>query len=212
MMIFLAVIILGIFAIILGIIFLALYQPYFLVKFIQNSIPNITFIFPTLNNIFSLTFDDGPNPPHTDQLLDVLDKYEAKATFFFIGSQVNEHPDYIEKCIKRGHQVANHLYTHRPAILLSENQFMESLEKTESLLRQDQNYKMFRPSSGWIRPGLLKIAKNKGYEIVLGSAYVSDTKNVPYWYMLKALKSMLRPGIIIILHDGGEKREKVIWI
>jgi peptidoglycan/xylan/chitin deacetylase (PgdA/CDA1 family) len=193
-------------------IFITLYQPFFIVKCAQKIFPDITFYVPTEKNIYAITFDDGPNPPYTDQILEILDSYSVKATFFLIGNNVKKHPGYIEKIKSRGHQIGNHSIEDKATLFLKEKEFIKSLKDTEALLQQDSTSKIFRPASGWIRPGLIKILIQKKYKIILGSAYVSDTKNPSKWYMLKALKSMLRPGIIIALHDGGGDRSNTVDI
>ena len=192
-----------------GIIF-PLYQPFILVKLIQKLIPDIVFYVPTKQNYFSLTFDDGPNPPYTDEILAILKKYNAKATFFLIGSNVEKHPEYVNKIRSEGHQIANHTYRNGATVFLNKEEFIESLDKTEDLIKQDSDHKIFRPGAGWIRHKQIKIVREKGYQVILGSAYVSDPQNPFKWYMLKALKSMLRPGIIVALHDGGGNRKKVV--
>ncbi len=93
---------------------------------------------------------------------------------------------------------------------MNNKEFIESLEKTEQLIKQDSDHKIFRPGAGWIRRKQLKIVREKGYQVILGSAYVSDPHNPFKWYMLTALKSMLRPGSIVVLHDGGGNRKKVV--
>ncbi len=192
-----------------GIIF-SLYQPFILVKLIQKLIPEIVFYIPNKHNYFSLTFDDGPNPPYTAEILDILKKYKTKATFFLIGSNVEKHPEYVNKIRSEGHQVANHTYQNGATLFLNKKEFVESLDKTEFLIKQDWDHKIFRPGGGWISRKQIKIAREKGYQIILGSAYVSDPHNPFKWYMLNALKSMLRPGSIVALHDGGGNRKKVV--
>jgi peptidoglycan/xylan/chitin deacetylase (PgdA/CDA1 family) len=193
-------------------IFSTLYQPFFLVKTVQKFFPNVLFYVPTEKNIFSLTFDDGPNPPYTDRILDILDEYDAKATFFLMGSRIKEHPEYLNKIRRRGHQIGNHSMEDKATVFLKEEEFINSLEATEKLINQDPDDKIFRPASGWILPRLQKIAKGKNFKIILGSAFVSDPRNPPKWFMLKALRSMLKPGIIMVLHDGGGDRTEVIEI
>lgn len=192
--------------------YLGCYQPFGWVQKVQREAPDILFYVPTTSNCFALTFDDGPNPLYTDQVLEVLDRYNAKATFFLIGSHIEKHPEYVEKIRARGHQVANHLYKDRKTILLRKEEMLEYLEKTEGMIHQTTPVRYFRPGGGWITPEMAWFAREKNYQTVLGSAYVFDTLSPPRWYMLNALKSMVRPGSIVVLHDGGGNRQKTVDI
>jgi len=188
------------------------YQPFIVVQFLQKHFTNVIFYVSTQENVFALTFDDGPNPPYTDQILEILRQYDCRATFFLIGKQIEKHPGYIQKIQNEGHQIANHFYTDEATIFLSKEKMISSLEKTETLINQRTDVKYYRPASGWITPTMLQHAKENNFQAVLGSAYVTDPIQPPHWYMLGALKSMLRRGIIITLHDGGGDRSKTVGI
>lgn len=191
---------------------LAYYQPYPLVRAVQKMVPDIVFFVPTDTNFFALTFDDGPNPPYTDRIIEILRKHKARSTFFLTGRQIEKYPGYLDKFRQEGHQVANHLYEDEPAIDLSDEALIESLDKTEALIGQAAENKYFRPAGGLISPGKLKLVEERGYKVILGSAYVSDPHDPPRAIMLENLKTMLRPGIIMVLHDGGGDRQKTAGI
>ena len=84
------------------------YQPFFLVKLVQKTFHRILFYVETDQKNYALTFDDGPNPQYTDTVLEILDKHEAKATFFLIGSRVKLYPEYVRKIKEKGHQIGKH--------------------------------------------------------------------------------------------------------
>lgn len=193
-----------------GWLFLSFYQPFQLVRIFQRLIPGIIFYVPNAKYNFSLTFDDGPNPPYTDQVLNILKIYEAKATFFLIGEKIQKYPEYLDSIGKDGHQVANHFYTNSPTIFLTKEEIIDSLNKTETIINQPTSIRYFRPASGWIAFRAIELAKKHNYQAVLGSAYVSDPYHPPRWLMLKSLKCMLRPGTIVVLHDGGGNRQHSI--
>jgi len=186
------------------------YQPFFLVKLVQKTFHRILFYVETDQKNYALTFDDGPNPQYTDTVLEILDKHEAKATFFLIGSRVELYPEYVRKIKEKGHQIGNHTYYDEPSIFLTKETLIQSIQKTENLIRQEYSPKLFRPGSGWISKNLLDAVEDAGYKTVLGSAYVSDSFHPPRWYMKAALDFMLRPGIIVILHDGIKNPQKTI--
>ena len=89
----------------------------------------------THQRIVALTYDDGPSPPYTDQLLDVLAKHDVKATFFMIGNRVERHPETVHRVIAEGHQVGNHSYSHPVLGLLPPSAVRREIERTDALLR-----------------------------------------------------------------------------
>ena len=182
---------------------LQFYQPFWVMRLAQRLLlPRIRFYAETTANAFALTFDDGPRPPYTDQVLDSLDRYGAKATFFLIGSRVAQHPETASRIKARGHQVANHSYDDQRTVLMETEALLTSIRQTEILVGQTCSPKLFRPGSGWITANQLAAVEAEGYQVVLGSVYVSDPKRPPPWFMKRALSSMLRPGAIVVLHDG----------
>ena len=88
----------------------------------------------TDQRVVALTFDDGPSPPYTDQLLDVLAKHNVKATFFMIGNRIEKHPETVRSVMAEGHQVGNHSYSHPLLGFLPPNWSVEKL-RTDKLLR-----------------------------------------------------------------------------
>ena len=81
-------------------------------------------------------FDDGPSPPYTDQLLEVLAKHNVKATFFMIGNRIEKHPETVRSVMAEGHQVGNHSYSHPLLGFLPPNSVRREIERTDKLLRQ----------------------------------------------------------------------------
>ena len=96
------------------------------------------------------------------------------------------------------------------ALLLSRQQFVESLLRTEELINEQNDPKLVRPPSSLFRFWMFDLAKTYGYSVVLGSAYTLDWCKPPRWYMRWALKRMLRPGIIVVVHDGGGNRQRTL--
>ena len=90
----------------------------------------------TNQRIVALTFDDGPSPPYTDRLLDVLAKHDVKATFFLIGNRIEKHPETVRRVIAEGHQVGNHSYSHPLLGFLPPSYVQRQIERTDELLRQ----------------------------------------------------------------------------
>ena len=90
----------------------------------------------TDEKIVALTFDDGPNPPYTDRLLDVLAKHNVKATFFMIGNRIEKHPETVQRVIAEGHQIGNHSYSHPLLGFLPPSTVEREIERTDALIRE----------------------------------------------------------------------------
>ncbi len=90
----------------------------------------------TEQRIVALTYDDGPNPPYTDRLLDVLAKHDVKATFFLIGKRIERHPETVDRMIAEGHQIGNHTYSHPVLGFLPPFYVQRQIERTDDLIRQ----------------------------------------------------------------------------
>lgn len=186
------------------------YQPRPLTRALQRTWPGILFDVETDEPAFALTFDDGPHDPYTAEVLDILARYEARATFFLMGQQIERHPALFDRIVGEGHQVANHFYDGRPALWMSNEAIAESLARTEDLLRGHNPSRLVRPAAGVSRHSTRLLLREHGYSVVLGSAYTSDTTNPPRAYMRWAFRSMLAPGRIAILHDGRRQRQRTV--
>ncbi len=90
----------------------------------------------TDQRVVALTYDDGPNPPYTERLLDVLAKHNVKATFFMIGNRIERHPETVYRVIAEGHQVGNHSYSHPLLGFLPPSYVQRQIDRTDALLRQ----------------------------------------------------------------------------
>lgn len=186
------------------------YQPRGLTRALQRTWDDLVFDVDTDEPVFSLTFDDGPHPPYTDAVLDILDRYDAKATFFVMGEQIERHPETFRRIVEAGHQVGNHFYDGHPTVLLTAEQMLASLARTEALIGDANPARLVRPASGFLRPELRDVLLERGYRIVIGSAYTSDCTRPPRMYMRWAFRQMLEPGRIVILHDGRRERQRTV--
>lgn len=166
---------------------------------------------PTTRPFVALTFDDGPDPVYTPQILRILAEHHITATFFLIGERARAHPDIVAAIRKAGHEVGNHSDSRYPSVVLSAKRFEESLLRAQSTLAlEDQGTKYFRPAGAWIRPAQVDSARRLGYTVVLGSAYGFDPYRPPTGFITWEIGRGLHPGAIIVLHDSGGNRQNSV--
>ncbi|HEY2391777.1 MAG TPA: polysaccharide deacetylase family protein [Candidatus Angelobacter sp.] len=158
----------------------------------------------------ALTYDDGPNDPHTLHLLDVLAKYNARATFFLIGHYVRQRPEIARAIQSAGHEIGNHTYSHPNLIFLSAAKLRQELEDCNKTLEDALGRKvsLFRPPFGGRRPNVLRTARAMGMQPIMWSvtAYDWSAKSAAA-IVAKAtsqVASRRKPqSEIVLLHDGG---------
>lgn len=159
----------------------------------------------------ALTFDDAPHPELTPALLDVLGGHDATATFFCLGSLAADRPELIAEVVRRGHEVGNHLWEDRPSVLQRPEEFRADLLRThEVLLDAGARPRFVRPGSGWVRPHMLRAADEHGYRLALGSIAVLDLTVVDVDTEVRFVERRLRPGSVIVLHEGRDERARVV--
>ncbi|WP_246187868.1 polysaccharide deacetylase family protein [Paenibacillus tengchongensis] len=160
----------------------------------------------TDQKVIALTFDDGPDPAETGQILDVLRKFNAKCTFFAIGKRLAEYPDIARRVAQEGHELANHTYNHvyfKPPI--SKKQVAEELVLTENEIVKitGRHSRLFRPPGGMYDETLVEISNTLGLKPVLWSWH-QDTRdwNRPgVWNISQKVIRNARSGDIVLFHD-----------
>ena len=126
----------------------------------------------TTQKVIALTFDDGPHPIYTPQLLDILSKNNVKATFFMIGASIKKYPLIVKQVVAKGHAIGNHTYTHPLDLTVcTEPRIIRELKDSQSIIRQvtGQQVFIFRPPRGIINKKVVKIIKKNGYQTILWS-------------------------------------------
>jgi peptidoglycan-N-acetylglucosamine deacetylase len=156
----------------------------------------------------ALTYDDGPNDPHTLRLLEALAKHSVRATFFLIGRYVEQHPEIAREIVQAGHIVGNHTYTHPLLTFKSEGVIREELNQCRSALQHaiGDASNLFRPPFGGRRPAVLRIARELGLEPVMWDVTGYDWNAPPAAVIEGKVSRRMRGGRVILLHDGGHKR------
>jgi peptidoglycan-N-acetylglucosamine deacetylase len=157
----------------------------------------------------ALTFDDGPNDPHTLKLLDVLAKHDVHATFFMIGRYVRARPDIARAVAAAGHVAGNHTFTHPRLIFRSEAQTRAELTNCRQALQDaiGAHSNLFRPPFGGRRPATLRIARELGLETVMWNVTGYDWNAPAASVIEKKVAGQMHDfgGDIVLLHDGRHR-------
>lgn len=156
----------------------------------------------------ALTFDDGPNDPHTLRLLEVLAKHGVHATFFLIGRYVQQRPGIVREIVNVGHVVGNHTFTHPLLIFKSQAEIRRELSQCRSALQDaiGEHSNLFRPPFGGRRPAVLRVARELGLEPVNWNVTGYDWNAPPAEVIERKIVRQIRGGDVILLHDGGHKQ------
>lgn len=160
---------------------------------------------PADNKAIYLTFDDGPHPHNTPQILETLAEYNAKATFFLVGSRVKGQDELLKTIYEAGHAIGNHSWSHRKLGKLDWEAFEDEIVSTAEILG-GYGSSCLRPPYGDVGPQLYANAEQAGYRIIYWSVDPLDWLNQnPETIANRVLKDA-RPGAIVLLHDGGDSR------
>lgn len=159
----------------------------------------------------SITFDDGPSGLHTEKLLDILQKYDAKASFFVIGSKAKEQTELIKRMHSEGHTIGNHTFYHQHKfpILNTKAQITEIKSTRYVLERLGVKTKLFRPPFGVTNPRIARAIKRTRQVTIGWSIRSFDTKGGDKEKVLQRITSRIKGGDIILLHDNAKNSE---WI
>lgn len=145
-----------------------------------------------------LTFDDGPIPEITPWVLDLLDRYRMKATFFLVGDNVRKHPEEYRMIVEQGHRVGNHTYNHIQGLYYLSKHYLANVEKANELIHTD----LFRPPHGFMRWTEYMILRNK-YRMVMWDVVTRDySKRLDGAEVFEKVKKYVRNGSIITFHDS----------
>ncbi len=152
----------------------------------------------------ALTFDDGPNEPYTLQILDILDKYNIKATFFIVGRNVEKFPEAAAKVAEAGHVIGNHTYNHRGQLLNTPLRAAGEIKRAEEAIKKVTSIPLylFRPPYGAVNRWVLRQAEKLGYVICQWSVNAGDWRGADPGKIKKKVLSEVENGAIILMHDG----------
>ena len=158
-------------------------QPLFAFGLLERLAPNLIWRVPTDQPLVALSFDDGPHPAHTPRVLEILKQSGATATFFLIGDRAEAHPDLVRRIKAEGHETGNHYFTIRHTNRYSDAEFLGDLDRAERAAQITGPRKLFRPPGGVAPSRHLRLARERGYSCVIGSAYPYDGGHPPVGYI-----------------------------
>ncbi len=162
--------------------------------------------------VIALTIDDGPWPKTTAEMLDILKRNNVKATFFWVGSALQENPEIAKRVVAEGHAIGNHTWHHWYR-KMDEATAKSEIEKTNDLIYKTTGVKtsFFRPPGGYLNNGLAAYAKSQKNSVVMWSVTSADTDpRAKYQVFVKNVIRDAKPGAIVLMHDGGGNRERTV--
>jgi len=158
----------------------------------------------------ALTFDDGPNEPYTSQVLDILEQYRIKATFFIIGQNARRYPETCRRIVAAGNVIGNHSYHHVKSLCLRRGRTVaRDIEMAHQAIYECTGLEptLFRPPHGFRTPWMMRIIRNLGYTVVTWDNMTTDWNAEKSGdEIILAILGRAKPGGVIVLHDGRDTR------
>lgn len=166
---------------------------------------------PSSEKVVALTFDDGPMPVYTEQILDILKQENVKATFFVIGRMFQANPKIGQRVAQEGHLLANHTWTH-PYHRHSPTAAASEIDRTADIITQytSQVPRFYRPPGGVLNNGMDSYAQSKGYTTTLWGSDTGDWRRPAPATIVSRVMNTVHPGSIVLMHDGGGKRDNTV--
>ena len=160
------------------------------------------------SKVIYLTFDDGPVPEVTPLVLDILDKYNIKATFFSVGENVRQYPELYNELLLRGHKTGNHTFNHLKGSAVSSEAYIENIQKASEYV----NSNLFRPPYGRITYRQKKVLRSR-FQIIMWDVLTRDyNRKLSTEYILNIIKRDSRNGSIVVFHDSIKAKNNVLTV
>lgn len=163
----------------------------------------------TEDKVVALTFDDGPHPTETAKIVELLEKYGAKATFFVVGKNAENYPDALRMVAAGGHEIANHTYSHASFGASSADEVRREIARAEDAIFSVSGARptLFRPPEGRITKNVVTVSREMGYDVILWSIDTRDWAHRGTAEIVANIKKNVTPGSIILFHDyiSGER-------
>ncbi|MFJ7736678.1 polysaccharide deacetylase family protein [Lysinibacillus sp. NPDC097287] len=166
----------------------------------------------TNEKIIAITFDDGPHKKHTPEVLDLLEKYNAKATFFVVGEHADKNPEIALRMYEEGHELAIHTYTH--PLRTSVPNLMKEIKQTHETIYGITGFSptLFRPVEGQYTDAMIDAIVKEGYKVVMWSWHLDtmDWKSPGASKIVDTVLKNVKEGSVVLFHDGGGNRQQTI--
>ena len=177
-------------------------------QLIQNLFPNFTWRIPTTEKVLYLTFDDGPIPEVTPWVLEQLQAFNAKATFFCVGENIKKHPEVFKQVVDQGHAVGNHSYNHLNGWATDNIPYFHNIRHCANQVRTV----LFRPPYGRLKPKQAQFLA-RHYRIVMWDILSGDfDPNISKEQCLSNVVNNARPGSIVVFHDSLKTEGKLSFV
>ncbi len=167
---------------------------------------------PADRSVLALTFDDGPAPPHTDRILEVLAREKVPAAFFCLGRDAARHPELVRRMQREGHLVGSHTQNHANLLFClpgrSRREILEGQASMARILGQEPRW--FRPPFGMRTPWTVRQARDLGMTTALWSNCPRDWQLPGAEVLARRVVDRARPGDVVLLHDGGGDRSQTV--
>jgi len=166
--------------------------------------PRLVWNVPNDSNVY-LTFDDGPHPIATPKVLEVLNQFGIKATFFCVGSNAQKYPEIIRDIERAGHVLANHTYHHENGWTTPVDAYMDSITRTSTLIKSN----LFRPPYGRINLRSIYRIKNAGFQIIMWSWLSKDYNTKLQNTTIISAAKHIKAGDVLVFHDSQKTEERI---
>jgi peptidoglycan/xylan/chitin deacetylase (PgdA/CDA1 family) len=158
--------------------------------------------------VIYLTFDDGPAPEVTPLVLDILDKYRLKATFFCVGENVQKYPELYAKILQRGHKTGNHTFNHMKGISVSSGKYMANVHQASEYI----DSKLFRPPYGRITCRQKRLLQSR-FQIIMWDLLTCDyNRKLSPESILNNIKRFTRNGSVVVFHDSIKAKDNMLTV
>ena len=160
----------------------------------------------TSEKVLSISFDAAWGRANTEEIMNILDRYGVKTTFFLVGFWAEKHPDLVSEIVARGHEIGNHSATHPHMASLTEGQIREELRRCSDLVKSitGQPTTLFRPPYGEYNDSVVKVSREEGYECVQWNVDSLDWKNLGTEDMVNKCTRKVSPGDIVLFHNDSK--------
>jgi peptidoglycan/xylan/chitin deacetylase (PgdA/CDA1 family) len=189
--------------------------------FIKLLFPKYVWDIPNHENKVYLTFDDGPTPEITEWVLDQLQLYDAKATFFCIGNNIEKNPEIFQKIINENHAFGNHTFNHLKGWKTDTNEYVENTRRCSLFIREKgkvisdkgDTFELFRPPYGKIKTSQSRALRRLGYKIIMWDVLSRDfDRTIAPEECLKNVLKNVETGSIIVFHDSIKAAQNLKYV